>query len=161
MKLAFFIILTFFFVLAKEVKMEMGLNKIIYQQCKDCHRAKNLTQIPEKYQPRRAHENIKLAHGNKEMSCNHCHDKNQHNFLVDIEQNIVSFRQPSPVCFQCHSDVYKSWLSNIHGKQTGNWKGEKVKHHCTTCHNAHKVRFSEMKAQSPPRKPKFLIPKNH
>lgn len=162
MKYFFALIFVFSVGVSKEKKLQLGPDKKIYQECANCHRSKDLKFVPEGHQPTRKHSEIKLTHGNKEMSCNHCHDKNNHNFLASMEKIQVSFRSPSPVCFQCHSDVFKSWEKNFHGKKIGGWKvSEIVQWQCTQCHNAHAVKFAPMQAQPAPHKPKLLIPKKH
>lgn len=143
------------------IELKIRPDKEIYSQCSNCHRQKNYEHVPDKHKPIRAHKEINLAHGEKEMSCNHCHDKNQNNMLSDMNKNQILFREPSPVCFQCHSDVYKSWKQNIHGKRIGTWNDKKKQFHCTECHNPHEVKFKEMKADQAPKKSKFLIKKHH
>jgi len=145
--------------LANNVELRARPSKAIYSQCANCHRKKDYALVPGKKQPLREHKNIKLAHGQKEMSCNHCHDKNNHNFLRSEGISKVSFQEPSRVCYQCHSDVYKSWENNIHGKRIGSWKGKKTQFHCTECHNPHLLPFQKMKAEPPPSRPKYGIPK--
>lgn len=147
--------------LQANVELKIRPNKDIYSQCVNCHRQKNYSVVPSKHQPLREHSEIKLAHGNKEMSCNHCHDKNKHNFLKALDGHTVSFRAPSQICYQCHSDVYKSWENNIHGKRVGSWRDKRVQLHCTECHNPHSVPFKKMKAEPPPKRPKHGIPKGH
>lgn len=155
------ILFCFIFIAKAEDSIEFKLRpeKEIYSQCGNCHRQKKYEYVPDKHKPVRAHQEIKLAHGNKEMSCNQCHDKNQNNFLSDMDKKIISFRESSPVCYQCHSDVFKSWKQNLHGKRTGTWNTKKVQFHCAECHNPHEVKFKEMKADPAPQKPKYKIKK--
>lgn len=138
-----------------DVQMKPRPHKDIYQECQNCHRTKAITDVPKKNQPQREHSQIKLRHGNQDMSCNHCHDKANHNFLREK----VAFQSPSAVCFQCHSDVEKSWKKGLHGKRSGGWKGDRIQFHCTECHNPHSVTFPQWKAEKPPQRPKYSIPK--
>lgn len=134
-------------------------DKPSYHQCIKCHRTKKVEFIPEKHQPERYHSTIYLLHGKKEMSCNFCHDKKNHNLLMQYEDVPTTFVAPSGVCSQCHADIYKSLLRGIHGKRMGGWMGERVQYHCTECHNAHSVPFAKMKALPPPARNKLGISK--
>lgn len=142
-----------------EVKLKTPTPKPIYQQCTDCHRKKNFESIPKEYQPKRNHENLSLKHGNKEISCNFCHDKNNFNLLMQTEEK-STFLGPSGTCKQCHVEEYEDWSKGIHGKRSGGWKGERVQFHCIECHNPHSVTFPKMKAQPAPPKPSLGIPKH-
>lgn len=150
--LCFFSSVTF----ASDVEFKKLPPKAIYQECQNCHRTKSISDVPRKRQPLREHSQIQLKHGNKEMSCNHCHDKAKHNFLREK----VSFQSPSKVCFQCHSDILKSWEKGLHGKRVGGWKGARTQYHCTECHNPHSVVFPQWKAEPAPARPKYSIPKS-
>lgn len=154
MKIILLVLLSSSFSIA-EVTLKDSPTKEIYQDCQNCHQTKVLQNVPRMHQPLREHSHIELIHGNKKMSCNHCHDKTNHNFLREK----ASFQAPSTVCFQCHSDVQSSWQKGIHGKRVGGWKGARVQLHCTECHNAHSVTFPQWKAVKPPQRPKYSIPK--
>lgn len=163
-KMKFFLTLLLSSVLSPTLSAEISLkpvtDKPTYQQCLDCHRKKTVENIPGKYKPQRIHEEIRLQHGKKEMSCNFCHDKNNHNLLMQSEER-ADFKSPSGVCAQCHSEEFKSWQQGIHGKRTGGWKGKRLQLHCTECHNAHSVSFPKMKADRPMDRPPLGIPKTH
>jgi hypothetical protein len=132
-----------------------------WQECQNCHREKTLEHIPLLKKPSRNHENIQVKHGQKEMSCNFCHNKNNHNFLFSAQEH-NDFTHTSTLCHNCHSDVYRKWYGGSHGKRIGGWDDQtqlKVQLNCIDCHNHHNVSFPKMKADPPPKKPQFLIPK--
>lgn len=139
-----------------QVHMKPRPVKEFYGECQNCHQKKSVGDVPKERQPVREHVQIKIKHGEKEMSCNHCHDKANHNHLREG----IAFQAPSKVCFQCHSDVQKSWVLGLHGKRMGGWQGEREQFHCTECHNSHSVTFPQWKASPPPKRPKYSIPKN-
>lgn len=126
------------------------------RQCQLCHMQKDLKFVPKKRQPERRHEIFSLKHGTQAMSCNHCHDKNNHNFLRATKAFPASFGNPSPVCFRCHSETFKDWRNGIHGKRTGSWRTEdgnaaqRRQLQCVACHNPHSVPFKPMMALPPP-----------
>lgn len=130
-----------------------------WNECQNCHRTKALEYLPQKHKPNLEHKNIQLAHGKKEMSCNFCHNKNNHNFLFkSVGDN--DFTHTTFVCQTCHEDVFKSWKAGTHGKRTQGWN-KQVQYQCLECHDPHSVSFPKMKAQPPPKRPKFGIPKEH
>lgn len=129
-----------------------------WNECQNCHRTKKYEFILKSTKPTLEHKLIQITHGKKEMFCSYCHDKNNHNFLINSKGN-NDFTRTELVCQTCHSDVYKKWLSGSHGKRVQGWK-QQLQFICIDCHNPHHVNFPKMKALPPPPFPKFGIPKN-
>lgn len=143
-------------------RIQMGLNpdKSIYHDCANCHGQKSYDRVLPAQKPRREHQGIELRHGGQKMSCHHCHDKNNHNFLRQEDEFNVTFRQPSGVCFQCHSETVKDWGRGLHGQRVGGWNREKTQWQCNQCHKSHSVTFARMRAVPPPRRPDYGISKS-
>ena len=125
-----------------------------HQQCQYCHTKKSKHFVPGIKKPERNHWEKSLKHGDKEISCNHCHDVNNHNYLRSTEKYSASFEHPSAVCQRCHVDKFRDWQVGIHGLQVGGWNQDKTKFHCTHCHSPHSVPFKKMEAFPPPRRPR-------
>lgn len=127
------------------------------KECQNCHRKKDYIYIPDAKKPKLQHGDIQIQHGKKDMSCNFCHNKNNHNFLFSA-QKANDFSNSALVCQTCHSDVYKKWIAGTHGKRIGGWK-DQIQLQCIECHNPHRVSFPKMRAIAPPPRPHFIIPK--
>ena len=129
-------------------------------ECKLCHMAKQSQFISKKNRTHLEHAQIEAKHGRKILACNYCHDKNNHNLLASRTDFPASFANPSPVCQQCHAEIFRDWKAGIHGKRTGGWTGnERVQFHCIECHDPHSVKFKAMEAKPAPQRPKLGIPK--
>lgn len=124
------------------IRSEMNKN-----ECHLCHLQKSLKYVPKKHSLERFHQDYSLNHGKTELSCNHCHDKNNHNYLKES----ASFKHPEAVCKRCHYPQFKEWTDNIHGKQEGGWKIKGEKWNCIKCHTPHSIAFKKMKASAPPK----------
>ena len=132
-----------------------------WNECQNCHRQKSYNYVPKSKKANSEHKYVQLKHGRKDMSCNFCHNKNNHNFLFSA-QSSNDFSNSSLTCQTCHSDVYRKWSAGTHGKRSGGW-GElltmRVQYQCIDCHNPHSVSFPLMRALAPPYRPRFSIPK--
>ncbi len=124
-----------------------------YNECQHCHLKKQKSFIPSSKKTVREHTDKGLKHGNIDMSCNHCHDVGNRNFLRSTSSHKASFQNSSPVCAQCHEDRYREWNKGIHGHRIGTWKADKIQFHCIDCHDAHDVTFKKMQSRPPPKKP--------
>ena len=121
-----------------------------HNECHNCHLKKYKFFIPEVKEDRREHSHISLQHGNLNISCNHCHDANNSNYL-----RAATFENSSPVCDRCHSERLKEWREGFHGKRQGGWNvSEVIQWHCIDCHDPHAVRFKKMEAKPKPLRPK-------
>jgi len=135
--------------------------EVRFNDCQNCHTKKNNMFISSKAVTHLQHTIIQGQHGNKDLACNFCHDKNNHNNLRSSTMFPADFKKSSPVCQQCHAEEYRDWTQGIHGKQTGGWKNESRRiYQCIECHNPHSVKFKQMKAKPHPRRPKMGIQKN-
>jgi hypothetical protein len=112
-------------------------------ECQNCHRAKNYEYIPKRKDLNLEHKDIKMKHGQKELACNFCHNKNNHNFLFSARK-ANDFSNSALVCQKCHSDVYEKWVAGTHGKRIGGWK-KQTQLECIECHDPHNVSFPKWK----------------
>lgn len=162
MKLApyyIFFIISFFSLYSTGVEITLKPRALParWNECQNCHRTKTYEFIPKSKKLTLEHIHIQITHGKKEMSCNYCHNKNNHNFLIQSVGN-NDFTKSELVCQTCHSDVYKKWTSGSHGKRIQSWN-QQVQYNCIDCHDPHHVSFPKMKAVPPPPFPKYGIPK--
>lgn len=130
-------------------------------ECHLCHTKKSRLFIKEGRELKREHENIEPIHGRGVMSCNICHDINNHNYLRWSERWPADFKNSSPVCQRCHAEKYKDWRRGLHGKRLGEWKAPKEQWQCIDCHSPHSVKFKKMQSLAEPKEPRFLIKKAH
>ncbi|OGQ17257.1 MAG: hypothetical protein A3B70_06725 [Deltaproteobacteria bacterium RIFCSPHIGHO2_02_FULL_40_11] len=124
-----------------------------HNECHLCHVKKEKRFMPSAQKTQREHEDKNLKHGDQKISCNNCHDINNHNYLRSSKAYPASFHNSSPVCAQCHTERYNDWKKGSHGHRSGGWNKKKTTWHCIDCHNPHDVSFKKMKALSPPNKP--------
>jgi hypothetical protein len=89
------------------------------------------------------HGDIKINHGKGEnvLACIECHDRNDRDFLVDMEGKQIDFDHSYQLCGQCHFRPKRDWLGGAHGKRVTYWAGERVVMNCTSCHNPHSPSF--------------------
>jgi len=127
--------------------------------CMECHRHiesdGEATSLPLK-QP---HHRMVFRHMRTEMKCGRCHPVGGFDELMLVDGKRVSFDKSHLVCGQCHAEKHRDWNWNIHGKVIGAWNGVKVRYACVDCHPAHVPAFAPMRADPPPQRPKFSIPK--
>jgi len=123
-----------------------------HDECQSCHLKKIKKFIPAARRLQREHWEKSLNHGNLAISCNHCHDISNRNYLRFSKKFPATFRDSSPVCQRCHLEEYRDWSEGIHGKRDGGWNLDKTQYHCIDCHDAHDVRFKTMRAVPPPKK---------
>ena len=89
------------------------------------------------------HGDIKINHGEgkNELGCIECHDRQDRDFLVDMEGQKIDFDHSYQLCGQCHFRPKRDWLGGAHGKRVTNWAGERVVMNCTSCHDPHSPAF--------------------
>ena len=131
------------------------MNELDLFPCSDCH--------DEDWEPdstRRTldepHDEIPVAFKNHDSDnrwCLDCHSAKKRDMLRLINGNRVKFGEYYRLCEQCHKRIYREWKMGVHGKRTGNWKGEKQWMHCTQCHDPHNPPFKPLKPMPAPRKP--------
>lgn len=90
-----------------------------------------------------AHGDIRINHGQgeNELACIECHDRQDRDFLVDMEGKQIDFDHSYQLCGQCHFRPKRDWLGGAHGKRVTYWAGERVIMNCTSCHNPHSPAF--------------------
>lgn len=111
-------------------------------ECKNCHLKRFRKYIPKAHIQNLTHQNISIKHGDLGISCNSCHDINNFNDLISTTEFPATFEHPSPLCGQCHSDIYKDWTLGIHTKRSGGWNQEREQFHCVECHSPHLIKAS-------------------
>ncbi len=89
------------------------------------------------------HGFIKINHGKgeNELACIECHDRQDRNYLVDMEGKKIDFDHSYQLCGQCHFRPKRDWLGGAHGKRVSYWAGERVVMNCTSCHDPHSPAF--------------------
>ncbi|MFC1843775.1 hypothetical protein ACFLZ5_03205 [Thermodesulfobacteriota bacterium] len=89
------------------------------------------------------HGDIRINHGEgeNELACIECHDRQDRDFLVDMEGKKIDFDHSYKLCGQCHFRPKRDWLGGAHGKRVTYWAGERVVMNCTSCHDPHSPAF--------------------
>jgi formate-dependent nitrite reductase cytochrome c552 subunit len=129
------------------------------EDCKNCHLKKMRFFVDPRKQPERNHQNKDLRHGKTEVACGVCHDPNEQMALRTSIEAPTHFENSSPVCMQCHVDIYRDWEQGIHGKRLGGWNLPSEQVQCSDCHDPHSVSYQTMRAEPPPVKTKFTVDK--
>jgi len=108
--------------------------------CGVCH-AKKVAQVRDGALI--THGFIKINHGKgeNELACIECHDRQDRNYLVDMEGKKIDFNHSYQLCGQCHFRPKRDWLGGAHGKRVSYWAGERVVMNCTSCHDPHSPAF--------------------
>ncbi len=130
-----------------------------YNECAYCHVKKDRFFAKKSKATVLEHVGISPTHGTRDLSCNSCHDINNHNFLRGFKDHPADFTNPSPTCARCHLEKFRSWKKGLHGKRTGGWMQPKIQFHCIDCHNPHKVKFPSMQTVEDPVLSPYVIPK--
>ena len=115
-------------------------NAISRYRCSVCH-TKKKAQVRDGALI--THGDINLDHGKGEnrLVCIECHDRQDRDFLVDMEGKKIDFDHSYQLCGQCHFRPKRDWLGGAHGKRVTYWAGERVVMNCTSCHNPHSPAF--------------------
>lgn len=125
------------------------------KNCASCHSKKSRPYMKTRKDPQLEHRYFNTHHGKGAIACGSCHDGNHSNQLYFTREAPATFSNPSPVCKQCHVEIFRDWAMGIHGKRLGGWNLPKTQLNCVDCHSPHSVSFPNMKSVSPPRKPKL------
>jgi hypothetical protein len=94
---------------------------------------------------------MELAHG--DLWCLHCHDSENPNQLRLADASLVAFEDSWKLCVQCHGKKLPEWRAGVHGKVTGNWRGDREYVTCVACHAPHSPATKPLKAKPRPRRP--------
>ena len=135
-----------------KVEITKRLPKLKSFPCMECHDKFEGNKI--KLPVGKPHEKMEFKHYKEITSCFTCHNKKDRNLLRLINNDRVTFNESYKVCFQCHGEKKRDWINGTHGKQTGSWRGDKLKYSCMECHNAHHPAFPIMKADPGPVHPR-------
>jgi len=89
------------------------------------------------------HGDISINHGKgkNKLFCIECHDRQDRDFLVDMQGRKIDFDHSYQLCGQCHFRPKRDWLGGAHGKRVAYWAGERVVMNCTSCHDPHSPAF--------------------
>ena len=89
------------------------------------------------------HGDITINHGKgkNELTCIECHDRQDRDFLVNMQGEKIDFDHSYQLCGQCHFRPKRDWLGGAHGKRVTYWAGERVVMNCTSCHDPHSPAF--------------------
>jgi len=108
--------------------------------CSACH-SKNKAQARDGALITHGDISIDHGEGENELACIECHDRQDGNYLVDMEGKKIDFDHSYRLCGQCHFRPKRDWLGGAHGKRVAYWAGERVVMNCTSCHNPHSPAF--------------------
>jgi predicted CXXCH cytochrome family protein len=98
----------------------------------------------------KGHENLTtIAHGrnSRNNNCFNCHDRDQLDQLHSAENGKLKFDQATLLCAGCHGTTYRDWMAGAHGRTGGHWDrsaGPIDRQECTSCHDPHAPRFTEL-----------------
>lgn len=133
---------------------EILQNKSIVGNCHICHAF--WVPIPRSEQtsnPRFAHANIQLNHGNNNR-CYNCHQITDRNNYVANDGSGIMVQTVEKLCERCHGLIYNDWVAGTHGKWTGSWSAADSKSRktfgCTQCHDPHDPMFKYDVTAPPP-----------
>jgi len=102
------------------------------------------------------HDDIILEHDEENRWCLDCHNPDDRDVLRMASGRLIEFSESYRLCGQCHGPKYRDWRAGVHGKRTGNWKGEKQYFLCVHCHNPHSPHFKPIEPKPPPVRPNNL-----
>jgi len=126
-----------------------------YLPCGDCHDDVERETGPTPRELEFEHEDTKLAHGN--LWCLHCHDSANPNNLRLADASLVSFEDSWKLCTQCHGRKLPEWRAGVHGKVTGNWRGDREYVTCVFCHDPHSPPTKPLEPKPRPRRPEEIV----
>lgn len=122
-----------------------------YLPCADCHGDPDRPTGPAPRELEDEHDEMELAHG--DLWCLHCHDSENPNQLRLADASLVAFEDSWKLCVQCHGKKLPEWRAGVHGKVTGNWRGDREYVTCVACHAPHSPATKPLKAKPRPRRP--------
>lgn len=140
---------------------ELLENKSIVGNCHICHAY--WVPIPRTEQtsnPRFAHANIQLSHGNNNR-CYNCHHISDRNKYTANDGSKLMVQNVEKLCARCHGLIYNDWQAGTHGKWIGSWtangSGNQKTFGCTECHDPHDPVFKyDVTAPAPAWADKFI-----
>lgn len=128
--------------------------KLEMYPCDDCHTSEtDYHPTPRKLVEEHTKMKSHFARHEDDGWCLRCHKSGNYLKLTLINGKEISFNDAHLLCSECHSNIYKDWQHNEHGKRVGSWKGPRQVYSCTACHQAHEPKYKHLKAIEGPKKP--------
>jgi len=109
-------------------------------RCSVCH-TKQTPQVRDGALITHGYVNIRHGEGENALACIECHNRQDRDFLIDMEGQKIDFDHSYKLCGQCHFRPKRDWLGGAHGKRVTYWAGERVVMNCTSCHDPHSPAF--------------------
>ena len=84
------------------------------------------------------HQGLRFEHGN--LSCQACHNMDNHDTLRLSDGTAVPFTEVLRVCSQCHPEKAVAYAHGAHGGMNGHWdrtQGPRLRNSCVHCHHPH------------------------
>lgn len=126
-----------------------------YFPCSDCHgEIQSNTQRRELVE---MHDDIVYNHDSENRWCLACHNDSNRDSLVLAGGKLLGFNESYKLCGQCHGPKIRDWRLGIHGKRTGEWKGQKQYLLCVHCHDPHSPKIKKLQPMPPPRRPEHIL----
>jgi len=125
-----------------------------YFPCSMCH--EDMETNPVRRELEEEHEDIVLKHDEEHRWCLDCHDADNRDMLRSASGELIPFEESYRLCGQCHGPKLRDWRAGVHGKRTGNWRGDKQYLLCVHCHDQHAPKFKPMVPMPPPVRPENL-----
>jgi len=123
--------------------------------CMKCHTQKDQLQVLKKmtFPLNKPHSELTFKHMPTVKNCYTCHNKDNLNTLHLFNKSTISFDQSYQLCSQCHGEKKRDWGLGIHGRQMGSWNEKKFRFTCVSCHDPHRPKFKQMRADPAPQHP--------
>ncbi len=103
-----------------------------YLPCDDCHEDQS---VKLKVRELEDHDEFELDHG--DLWCMDCHGVKNHEKLQASKSRLVDLTDSWQLCTLCHHEKLEDWRAGVHGKRTGQWRGDKEYRTCVACHRPH------------------------
>ncbi len=97
-----------------------------------------------------------MTHGGANLWCLDCHDGNDRDSLIKMNEEALGFNESQFLCGQCHGPELRDWEMSIHGRTDGFWDARldleqgSTRLLCVECHTAHAPRFRPMQPLAAP-----------
>lgn len=148
-------------------------DQLLLFPCTNCH--DNEFVDPRVRKLEEEHDDLVFDHGGGRYWCyDACHNGTDMDNLVSLRGEAIGYDQSYELCGQCHFQRQKDWYFGGHGKRAGAWenpreipvtyqemagvqrekigvwRGKRVIHNCTDCHDAHSPAIGPFRPSPPP-----------